>query len=213
MTMRNMRPAILTILAFWFALYSAAASSAPSVPHEALAYQRTLVRQAHQVWGLNAPVATMAAQIHQESAWNPNARSPYADGLSQFTPGTADWIAKLYPQDLGDKAPYSPQWAIAALVRYDRLLYEGTSYAATECDRWAMTLSSYNGGAGWLNRDRRLCAAAVGCDPSRWWWNIENYTGRAAWAKKENRGYPRRILLILEPVYLSTGWPGTRTCT
>jgi len=57
-------------------------------------------------WGLEAPVALFAAQVHQESGWREDARSPVgALGLAQFMPGTAAWIAQLYPADLGDAAP------------------------------------------------------------------------------------------------------------
>lgn len=67
---------------------------AVSIPVEARQYQRELTRNARAVWGLNAPVSTFAAQIHQESQWNARARSPVgAQGLAQFMPATASWIA------------------------------------------------------------------------------------------------------------------------
>lgn len=63
---------------------------AASIPVEARQYQRELTRNARAVWGLNAPVSTFAAQIHQESQWNARARSPVgAQGLAQFMPTTA----------------------------------------------------------------------------------------------------------------------------
>lgn len=45
------------------------------VPQAAQQYRALLVRTAHAVWGLDAPVAVLAAQIHQESAWNAQAIS------------------------------------------------------------------------------------------------------------------------------------------
>ncbi len=39
------------------------------VPPEAHRYRLTLVREAQRAWGLDAPVAALAAQVHQESGW------------------------------------------------------------------------------------------------------------------------------------------------
>lgn len=147
----------------------------------------------------------MAAQIHQESAWRPEVCSPYACGLTQFTPATAEWIGELYGIELGPTDRFDPRWAIRAMVRYDRHLWERIS-AATECDRWAMVLSSYNGGFGYLRRDIHL-AASKGMDTSRWFGNVELHSTRARWAFEENRAYPRRILLTHQPRYELWGRP------
>lgn len=43
----------------------------------------TLTREAHYVWGIEAPIPIMAAQIHAESAWNENVKSTrWCYGLS-----------------------------------------------------------------------------------------------------------------------------------
>ena len=42
------------------------------VPQAAQQYRPLLVRTAHAFWGLDAPVAVFAAQVHQESAWRPD---------------------------------------------------------------------------------------------------------------------------------------------
>ncbi|HHK0500736.1 transglycosylase SLT domain-containing protein, partial [Pseudomonas aeruginosa] len=137
------------------------------IPTAAEQYRRTLVRSAHAEWGLSAPIATFAAQVHQESRWRADARSPVgAQGLAQFMPGTAEWIAGLYPAALGTNQPFNPGWALRALVTYDRWLYD-RNQASSECDRWAFVLSAYNGGQGWVNRDRRL-ASASGADQLAW---------------------------------------------
>lgn len=179
-------------------------ASHAQIPQAALSYQRALVANVRVVWGLNGPVATMAAQVHQESGWNPNAKSAYAGGLAQFTPATADWISNKYAADLGPNQPYNPAWALRALARYDKYLYDTMPFAATDCDRWAFTLSAYNGGAGWVNRDRAL-ATQNGADSRRWWSNVELYSKRSVAATKENRGYPRRILLLIQPRYTPWG--------
>lgn len=187
-----------------------AAPAVAQVPPDAERYRRDLIRNARVVWGLDAPIATLAAQVHQESAWRPDAVSPVgARGLAQFMPGTADWISGLY-EDLGDNAPHNPAWAIRALVRYDRYLHDRMT-ARNGCERMAKTLSSYNGGAGWIARDEKL-AEAEGLDRSRWFGNVEAVNaGRSQGAWEENRGYVRRILRSLEARYVTAGW-GIGSC-
>jgi membrane-bound lytic murein transglycosylase MltF len=91
------------------------------------------------------------------------------------------------------------------MAKYDKYLYERQAAAATECDRWGFVLSSYNGGEGNLNRDKRM-AQAKGADPKKWWGHVEYFSPRAAWAFNENRGYPRRIILVLQPRYVTAQW-------
>ena len=61
-------------------------------PQAAARYKLTLLREAHSQWGLDAPVAAFAAQVHQESGWRADAVSRVgARGLAQFMPATARW--------------------------------------------------------------------------------------------------------------------------
>jgi len=200
-------PLLLLVCLIGFFLVPTA--EAASIPAAAEQHRRTLVRAAHAGWGLDAPIATMAGQVHQESAWRVNARSPVgAQGLAQFMPATADWMAELYPRSLGPAQPYNPGWALRAMVAFDLWLYE-RNQAISECDRWAFVLAGYNGGNGWVNRDRRL-ASAMGADPLAWFGQVERHnSGRSASNFRENRHYPRAILLRWEPLYAAAGWgPG-----
>ncbi|KNE77626.1 lytic transglycosylase [Aggregatibacter actinomycetemcomitans RhAA1] len=167
-------------------------------------YQRTLTRESYAVWGLNAPIPVFAAQIHQESQWKTTALSPVgAQGLAQFMPKTADWISALYPE-LADNQPYNPDWALRALVRYNRFNYERIS-ARTECDRMAFMLSAYNGGLGWVQKDKRK-AKAQGLDPLTYWQSVELVnSGRSRANFAENRGYPQRIIYRWQPLYINWG--------
>ncbi|EJP2482718.1 transglycosylase SLT domain-containing protein, partial [Salmonella enterica] len=62
-------------------------ANAAGPPPAALKYRSDVIRASRVDWGLNAPVADVAAQLHQESGWNPAARSPVgAQGLAQFMP-------------------------------------------------------------------------------------------------------------------------------
>jgi soluble lytic murein transglycosylase-like protein len=199
---------VLALVLGFYAVRPAHAADVP--PAAAHAWQRTLTREARAVWGLDAPVPLFGAQIQQESGWRADARSPYADGLAQFTAGTAADMARWYP-DLRPVDAYNPAWAMRALVRYNHRLYLGIENTASDCDHWAMTFSAYNGGAGWLARDRAQCARVPGCDPSRWWGQVEGQTQRATWARTENRAYPQRILLQWQPLY-ATAWGGALVC-
>jgi soluble lytic murein transglycosylase-like protein len=188
------------------------AAQAQGIPGQAAQYQRELTRIVQQEFGLPAPVALHAAQIHQESAWRANVDSPVgAQGLSQFMPSTSAWIAEIYP-DLGQAAPYSPTWAMRAQARYNRWHWQRLSGTADQCAHWAFAMSAYNGGLGWVNRDRRL-ATAAGDDAARWFGHVERYTNRAGWAKRENRHYVRHILLTLTPRYARAGWQGGEPCS
>ncbi len=175
-------------------------------PRVALKYRADLVRSARLVWGLDAPVAVMAAQVHQESGWRPDARSAYAHGLAQFTPDTAEWIAgqdaALAGADTGN-----PVWALRALARYDKWLYDRIPAASNAaCDRWWGALRGYNGGLGHWRKEARLAA------PSRDRGAIDAQCGRASRHVshcRENLAYPRLILTKWQPLYASWG-PGAK---
>ena len=152
-------------------------ASAATLPAAALPYQRSVIREARALFGMNAPAAMFGAQIQTESGWRPNAHSVYATGLAQFIPSTAAAMARRYPLELGLSGPLNPEWSIRALVRYDRDLRQSIE-ARTDCDRWAFTLSAYNGGPGWISRDRGLCRQHRGCDEFSWWGNVDRFTSR-----------------------------------
>lgn len=206
---------ILIVLAATCLVVAAVIGCSPvhagAIPAEAKSYQRTLIRTSHAMWGLDAPVATFAAQIHQESRWRADARSPVgAEGLAQFMPATSDWFAEMYPQHLGKRQPYNPGWAMRGLVLYDKWLYARIQ-AVSPCEKWAMVLSAYNGGLGWVYRDKKL-ASAKGADPLAWFDHVERFNaGRSRSAFSENRGYPRKILLRWEPLYERAAW-GNGVC-
>lgn len=176
------------------------------VPAAAKPYRAELTRNARAVLGLNAPVALLAAQVHQESAWRPGAVSPAgAAGLTQFMPATARWISELFPE-LAANDPFNPSWALRALVRYDAWLYARVR-AANACQAWAMTLSAYNGGLGWISRDQAL-ASSKGLDRLMWFDSVERVNaGRSAANFRENRDYPRRIIYTHQQRYST--WGGT----
>ncbi len=180
--------------------------AADAIPAGAAQWRRTVVREVRAYWGILEPVATFAGQIHQESGWRPDARSAYAAGLGQQTPGTVTWLGQLFREDLGGGNALDPRWSIRALVLYDRKLHRDLVPSTMAGDeRWAFALAGYNGGAGWIKKEQRL-AAEAGRDPARWFGHVEAFCKRAVWACKENRDYPRKILFRWRPLYSRAGW-------
>lgn len=116
----------------------------------------------------------------------------------------------------GRAAPFNPGWALRACVTYDKYLWDrlaakGTQKKAlTPCNRMAFTLSGYNGGMGWTNRDRNL-ATRRGLDPDRYFGSVETVNaGRRASAKRENQRYVS-FIFERQAAYVKAGWgPGVR---
>lgn len=196
---------------FWLALAflcGLAHAADVTIPRTAQSYRATLTRAAHATWGMDAPISVFAAQVHTESGWNSKARSPVgAQGLAQFMPSTAAWLPEVAPET-GKPAPFNPGWSLRALCTYDRWLWERND-GASDYERMAFTLSAYNGGQGWVNRDRKK-ARSLGLDDRVWFSSVENVNaGRSAAAFRENRNYPRLILQERQYTYIKAGWgPG-----
>lgn len=201
-------------LGFWFAFIVAltlgschAKAAEVTIPRAALEYRSPLIRTARAVWGVDAPVSVFAAQIHTESLWKEDARSPVgAEGLAQFMPSTSAWLPSVAPSLKGEKpAPYNPGWAMRAMCEYDLWLWKRIKSAASACDRMAFTLSAYNGGIGWVGKDRAL-SARVGRNPDRWFGHVADVNaGRKASAFRENREYVQRII-TRQHLYIKAGW-------
>ena len=200
-------------LGFWVAFLLVRACGAfhakaaeTTIPRAALEYRSPLIRTARAVWGMNAPVSIFAAQIHTESQWEEGARSPVgAEGLAQFMPSTSAWLPSVAPSLKGEKpAPYNPGWAMRAMCEYDLWLWKRIKSAASACDRMAFVLSGYNGGLGWVQKDRAR-ARDKGLDPAHYEQVATVNAGRSRAAWKENRDYVRRIM-TRQHLYIKAGW-------
>jgi soluble lytic murein transglycosylase-like protein len=202
----------LLFAAFWPG--EAQAATPQAVPSVSTIYRLRIEREAARNFGLDAPVARRAAPINPESSWNPKAASAYAQGLTQFTPATARWLPTVCPA-VGEPDPWDPDWALRAQACYMAWLVDAIKpfqHAGTmsTCTHWNFAFRGYNGGLGWLNRER-LATQRAGDDANAWQ-AVEKHRVRAGWAHQENIAYPRRILLVLEPRYLAAGWPGSAAC-
>ena len=175
------------------------------VPRQAALYRATVIREVRFYWGMAESPAMFMGQIAQESGFKEDAKSAFASGLTQFTKPTAEWIQGLYARDLRELCaaktgcPLEPKWAIRAMVLYDKRLWNGYPNACGD-ERKAFMLSGYNGGDGWTRKERAQ-AIKLALDPDVWFGSVETVCLRAAWACKENRDYPRRILLELRHHY------------
>lgn len=174
---------------------------AQEAPRAALAYRADLTRVAHSTWGLNAPVPVFAAQVNQESGWNPQALSKVgAQGLAQFMPATAQWWCQLNKLSLIDCQPTNPTWALRALVGYDKWLYDRV-HGGTEYDRLWAALRAYNGGLGHWQLEAKIAGGYARKD-------VDSACGKAKRHPShcpENLGYPKRILDELQRRYASWG--------
>ncbi|MBH1886903.1 transglycosylase SLT domain-containing protein [Stenotrophomonas maltophilia] len=207
---------LAALLVLALAASPAQAQSRVAIPEASALYRHRVEQAVADVWGVNASPARLAAQLHQESGWRPKATSPVgAQGVAQFMPATAKWIAELFPDKLGQFDPWDAQQAILAAAIYDKWLLDRVQPLGwtrmSECTRWNFALRGYNGGEQWLLRDRGL-AVANKADPNDWR-SVERFRTRSVSNHQQNIDYPRRILLVLEPAYIAAGWPGTAVCS
>ncbi|MGH9581203.1 MAG: transglycosylase SLT domain-containing protein [Terriglobales bacterium] len=185
-------------------------ASDPRIPREAAKWRPVLIAEVRRTFGTDQNPDTFFGQVHQESRWDAGARSKYASGMAQFTPGTAKDIqrSKSLQELCGDPAgcPTDPRWSLRAMVILDRDLWLRRGFASGN-ERMAFMLADYNGGAGHINKERAVCLIAPSCDASLYFDNVQRFcgtAGRAKWACDENTRYPHIILRVLAPIY--TPW-------
>lgn len=193
---------IVGLAAFVGGFLFASAACAQAVPAVAGKYKADLIRLAHAEWGMDAPVPVFAAQLQQESGWNPLAVSQVgARGMAQFMPATARWWCDLNDLSVMDCQPSNPIWGMRALLGYDRWLFERVR-GESEYDRLWASLRAYNGGLGHWQKEAALAL------PARDRQAIDQRCGQARRSSAhcpENLGYPWRILEVLQKRYRTWG--------
>lgn len=116
----------------------------------------------------------LAAQIEQESLWNPNAVS-YANarGLTQFTSSGIAEVERIAPELRGGD-PHDPAWSIAAQCAYMKhLVGLWTRQLDDPIEVIRHALATYNAGRSSILREWRLCRDDVDCDETRWYGNVD----------------------------------------
>jgi len=200
-----LRQIVATFAAWLAALFSALipAAADAAIPADAGLYRSAITRSAQYHFGIPAPVPALAAQIMQESGFDPNARSRVgALGFAQFMPATADDVAAKIGTPA---APLSPGWAIFAQHFYMAELLEQVDYA-NECDDFAAALSAYNGGLRWHNKRKARAER-----PGDFWNSVRTVNpGITPGNQRENEDYPVRILRHWQPQFAT--WGGKYIC-
>lgn len=132
-----------------------------------------------------------AALTEQESSWDVFAKSPYAEGLRQFTPTTGKNLARGKCAHLGSYQPYLPQWSLRCGVIYAESLQ--TKTFGDYCNNRKVAEQRYNGGY-WViwelttakTQDLRIAETVCGT-------KLYNGRKRAQSSCDENYTYPRAI--------------------
>lgn len=180
------------------------AGAAAQVPPAAEAYRRDLVRAAQAVHGLDAPVASLGAQIMVESAFRPDAVSwAGAQGLGQVMPATAAGMARQYPE-LRPVNAFDPRWSLHATALLMRdLTRQFARVAANACEARCYAATAFNGGPRLT--ERRIDASP---SPSRCFGVTSRIAppGIRPSAQVENERYPVAVLLRWEPRFVAAGW-------
>ena len=147
-------------------------------------YRRSGLHPDYELW--------LLGQLTQESRWDRNAVSPVgAVGLAQFMGGTVRLMERAYGDDLrGLGGPREPQWAIRAyflLMTENIMTFRG---APNRLTRWKWAAAAYNGGPGYLRRERRVAGGS---------WDYEHVRRfcerfRSPASCRENIPYPAHAL-------------------
>ena len=103
------------------------------------------------------------AQVHTESAFNPNARSPVgAQGLSQVMPGTFMQINK----ESGIRGnPYDPQTNLNAGAYYMAKMRRTFKSPRPDIERHKLACASYNAGAGHIIKAQKIAGNPIDWQP------------------------------------------------
>lgn len=128
----------------------------------------------------------VAAQIFQESRFDPHARSwAGAVGLMQIMPGTA--------AEMGIDDPVDPEQNVRAGTTYMARLLDRFEKSIPYRQRYHLALASYNAGYGHVADARRLTRRR-GLDPDRWLGNVEQamlLLSRPQFHRQSRYGYVR----------------------
>ena len=138
----------------------------------------------------------LCAQVEAESSWRTDVCSPAgACGLAQFMPRTA--VEQFARVGCAGVPRTDDECSLKAQRNYMTELRVGWR-CATEADTWPMAQACYNAGLGWLERERRACDRARGCDPDRWAGHVSDHCLRKRpGACDETRTYVARIQALV----------------
>ena len=197
------------------------------IPLGAMKYLPTLQSEISAHWPTLPMPSMLAAQIEQESLWQPGAKlkteREYGFGLGQFTvayraDGSERFNAwrevKALDAGLKDWAwedRYDVRYQLRAVVVKNRSTFNRLRRLLDDnYNALAMTDAAYNGGLGGVLGERRLCAAVTGCDPRVWFGHVElqSTKSRVKWrgyglsAYEINRLHVKNVLVVRRSKYV-----------
>lgn len=177
---------------------------AQSIPPAAWQYQRDLTRISQSVWGLDAPISTLAGMAYIESRWDPKAVSPAgASGLLQIMPVTGASLSRIYK--IGPVDFFNPQWSMLAAATLLKETYARFKSNRTRPSAGYFSLAGFNGSPGTLQREIILCELDLHCDATRWYFNVADKSDRRLDFFIENRRYVTTVIGASR-AYEAAGW-------
>lgn len=189
-----------------------------------------LIREQKQFWGDHPKPTTLAAQVEQESLWNPNARlktsreegvgfgqltrAYRADGSIRFDVFSETKALDKSLKDWDWDNRFDPVFQLRAVIVKNKQLYAQVKGAKSNVDHLAFAYAAYNGGLGGVLSDRKLCAATPHCNPAIWFGNVQRTSLKAKSAVKGyghsffdiNREYVINILITRREKYDTYYW-------
>jgi len=203
------------------------------IPALAKLYLPVLLAVQAAIWPASPQPWHLAGLIEQETCirldhpkcWNPRAElktsREYGYGLGQTTIAyRADGSVRFNKQEelrqahrsLRDwtfERRFEPEYQLTAIVEMTHGIWRRVPGAASITDRWAFTLSAYNGGETHVRRDRLLCDNTPGCDSARWFGHVELHSvkSRQPWhgygrsPYQINREHVRNVVELRAPKY------------
>lgn len=214
-----------------FLLFSQLALGQNFIPDNAKKYAPLLKKELINKWPEITPKNVFAGQIEQETCislkhkgcWSPTVElktsREYGFGIGQLTlaynkDGSERFNAfndvKKLDKDLASwkwENRFDPSFQMRAMVIYDKSLYSKIPNDVKE--KLPFMFAMYNGGAGGILQDRRLCISTSGCNPNLWFGNVAKTSFKSKIKPKgygqsffdTNRGYPENIIHIRAPKY------------
>jgi hypothetical protein len=186
----------IAIILFGLMMVFSPRAHAADLPAGAIKYMPVLKAEQMRLWPDHPDPALLASLVEQESCaslksrscWNPAARLKSAReegaGMGQITRAWRadgslrfDSLAGLRAQYGGELGAWSwenaydrPDLQLRAIVLMSRDAYRPFRAAPAAL---AFADAAYNGGAGGVQKERRACAMASGCDAGQWFRHVE----------------------------------------
>jgi hypothetical protein len=220
---------VCLVLAAFVSLMGNVVHADELLPVNAKLYLPILKAEQAFYWADMPLPSALGAQVEQEtcaslkskSCWSPHAElrtsREHGVGLGQITKTARfDALGEVVASNRQALSGwgwssnlYDPKFQLRALVLKDKQGYAMIHGASSEPDRLAFSFAAYNGGAGGVISDRKMCQATRGCDAGRWFGNVEHTSLKRKTAVagygvsffQVNRDYVRNVMVVRRSRY------------